>query len=129
MEDNENPNLYLTKLLDNLSFTCSFSIDFHGIVGTQDGTLKFEFGSHHGGIRLLDQKRKIILDESTKAKQLEKKFTGMSLDDFQTEWINCHAEELSYSAQESGFQPQRLINLCCYISPLTKKIEEIFDFL
>ena len=125
---NENPAVYLVKLLEHLSFVCSISVDFHGLVKTRDETLKFEFGSHNGGLKCLkEEKRKIFLYNSEQVERLSNFFSALTLDDFETRWLECHAEELGYG--ESGFRTERLLTTVCYISPLSDKIEEIFDVL
>ena len=92
-----------------------------------DDALKFEFGSHHGGLKLLkERKQKIFLHDSKQVASLKNYFKGMTLNDFETQWIECHSEELQY---QSGFQTERLLATVCYISPLNEKIENIFDFM
>ena len=129
LDHNENPSDYLLRLFDYISFPCNISIDFHGLVRTTDQSLKFEFGSHHGGLRLLDEKvRKVVLFNTNQIKRIAKYVEGMTLHDFETQWLQCHAAEMEYD-EESGFQTERLIAMICYISPMETRVEEIFDFV
>jgi len=127
LDDGENPGKYILNLLDYLVFPCSVSFDFHGIVRTSDQSLKFEFGSHHGGVHLLGEKvRKVGLFNTNQIKRLANYVGGMTLDDFETQWLQCHAAEMEYD-EESGFQTDRLLVLVCYISPTTTPVEKIFE--
>ena len=112
--------------MENLTFPAFISVDFHGLVETKDDTLKFEFGSHHGGIRLIDKKRKMFLFSSADVHKLSEYFGSKTLDDFQNNWIECHSEEMMYS-DESDFTVHRLLCMICYIEPTTEKIEDIFN--
>jgi len=137
-----NGQIMLTKVMSDIDFTdwiCNlvhcvtfntrFSLDFHGLLKSEDLELKFQFASKNTGIKYFDDKQgELWLERREDRIELISFLQKQTMEDIQNNWLQTHADELGWGGT-SGFQAERLISAVIYLEPLEIEVEQIFGDL
>ena len=116
----------LLKILKNLRFPATLSIDFNGFLEApkEDKTdIFFCFASPATGIKLSNEKSSQLVINSEDMAELMTFVKGLNDEDFMDQWFRRHDSISDYRG--SGIRPRRMVNLVVTADPFYLPVTEI----